>query len=995
MTVEFRVFGGVEADWDGRPLDLGHAQRRCVLAVLLVEAAQVVSVDQVVDRVWAQRAPQRARETLYGYLSGLRRVLDGAEDVRLVRRSGGYALVVDPMAVDLHRFRTLVGRARSADDEPAADLYGQALGLCRGPAFGALDTPWLETTRAAVERQRLAAQLDRNEVLLRLGRHRVLLPDLGDLIEAYPLDERLGGQLMLALYRSGRQAEALHAYDRLCGRLAEELGVDPGAELRRLHTAILRDEAGLGRPVDRDPPRSPAPAPAPEAPVADRPVPAQLPLDVFGFTGRAADLARLDELLDPSGTPGQAVVISAIAGTAGVGKTALAVHWAHRNAARFPDGQLFVNLCGYDPDQAVAPEAALAGFLRSLGADAASMPHGLAERAARYRTALHGRRMLVLLDNARDEEQVRPLLPGSGSCLVVVTSRDRLSGLSVREGARRVDLDALTPDEAVDLLRTLIGARVGAEPAAAAALAAQCAYLPLVLRVAAELAALRPGTGLGELVTELADERHRLDLFDSAGDARSAVRTVFGWSYRRLPADAARLFRLLGLHPGADLDGHAAAALLGADLADARERLAVLIRAHLVQETGSARYRMHDLLRAYAAELAVAEPTARAALTRLVAYYQSAASVAMDVLHPADRYRRPPVPPPTGPIPPLGTEEQAREWLDAQRANLVATVALAAGGGWPGEARLLARTIHTHLSVGGHSEDLVAVHGHAVRAARQEGDRRAEATADNDLGGAYMLLGWYAEAATRFRLALAAFEETADIAGQAKVLSNIGWVHAEHGRYPEALDHYQRSLARYQEVGDRHGEAVLLGWVGLELGRAARYPEAIDHFQRARARNRELGSAMREVEALSDLGQVLIWAGRHDETLTHSREGIELARRIGDRLHEPDLLTNLAEGLAATGRPDEALHHYDCALALATEIGQRHVQARAHDGLARVLRAGGQPDRARRHWQDSAELYAALGMPQADEARAALARLDEEHPAQYSTAPMSQTLSEP
>jgi tetratricopeptide (TPR) repeat protein len=707
-------------------------------------------------------------------------------------------------------------------------------------------------------------------------------------------------------------------------------------------------------------------------------LPRQLPADVAGFSGRSADLARLDQLLD-AGAITAALSLGVVSGTAGVGKTALAVHWAHRVADRFPDGQLFVNLCGYDVERAVAPETVLAEFLRALGVDSSAIPWGRAERAALYRTLLHGRRMLVLLDNASDEEQVRPLLPGSGSCFVVVTSRDRLSGLAVREGAHRVDVDLLSPTEAVDLLGTLVGTRVDAEPAAAVTLAEQCARLPLVLRVAAELAAVRSGTPVSELVAELTDERRRLDMFDAAVDERSAVRTVFEWSYRRLPAAAARLFRLLGLHPGADIDGYALAALAGADVAASRTHLDVLIQAHLIRESRPGRYRMHDLLRAYAAERSGTESEAdrRAALARLLGHYLAGAAEAMDILYPAERHHRPPPPAPTGPVPPLGTEELARAWLDAERSNLVAATVLAADQGWPAQAGQLAATLNNYLNVAGHFGDTLTTSSHALRAARLHGDHRVEALACYNLGGAYMLLADYDQAVEYFRQALAGYEATGDIAGTARALSAVGWVHAERGGYAATLDHYQQALARYQEAGDRLGVATMLGWVGLELGRAGRLDESLDHFRRARSVCREIRAYDREVEVLSDLGQVLIWAGRYTEMLEPTREAIVLTRQIGDRVHEPDLLINLAESLAATGRAKQALTHYRSALALARKIGQRHSQARAGNGIARLLYASGQPDRAREHWQDSLAIYTALRMPEAQQVRAALADLDE------------------
>jgi tetratricopeptide (TPR) repeat protein len=763
---------------------------------------------------------------------------------------------------------------------------------------------------------------------------------------------------MVGHYLNGKILPPTDRFDDLV-RL---LGATP-AEQGLLATA--RDRIAEDRRVE-----SASPAP----PVADALAgirPAQLPSDLAGFTGRTAELSDLDHLLPAAAGRRPATTAPAvIAGGPGIGKTALAVHWAHRVAELFPDGHLFVNLRGYDTGQSLAAEAVLAEFLRALGVDGAAIPDGLDARAAQYRTLLHGRRMLVLLDNAGDEEQVRPLLPGDRSCQVVVTSRDRLSGLTVREGARRLELDVLSPPEAHELLRALIGARVDTEPAAAATVADQCARLPLALRIAAELAAVRSGTRLSDLVTELADERRRLDAFDGVADARSALRGVFGWSYRRLPAGAARAFRLLGLHPGADLDGPAATALTGAADPD----LATLLRVHLVQEFEPGRYRMHDLLRAYAAERVGEEPETerRAARARLMEHYLDTTAAAMDVLYPADRHRRPAAGTPAGPIAPVHTEPLARAWLAAERANLLAVTALAAEQGRPDLVYRLAATRHRHLLLSGYSADAVTSGSHALRAAQDQGDRRAEAVACANLGGAHMQLNDYDDAVSHFRRALTGYEQTGDVSGAGRALGAIGWVHAELGRYPEALDYYQRALTRYRDADDQFGLASMSGWVGLELGRAGRYDEAIEHFRQARAICRRISASGTEVEVLSDLGQVLIWAGRHRAAQKPIREALALAEEIGDRLHQPDLLHNLAESLAAAGRPEEALAHYQAALTLATTINQRHLQARAANGIAHIHHRGGRPEIARRYWQDALAIYTALGLPQAQDVRAAL-----------------------
>ncbi|GHH61352.1 hypothetical protein GCM10017774_87200 [Lentzea cavernae] len=523
--MEFRLLGDVEVRVGGEVVDIGHARQRCVLAVLLVEVNRLVPVDVLVDRVWGEHVPQRARNAVAGYVSRLRQVLP--DEVRIVGRQGGYVVCADPMSVDLHRFHALVERARV---EPGETVLGEALGLWRGEPFSTVDTPWLAEVRTALESRRFAALLDRNDLLLERGRHAELLAELEVTAAAFPLDERLAGQLVLALYRSGRQADALLRYEQVRVRLAQELGADPGPALRSLHQRILR---------------------------ADVAVPRQLPVPPRSFVGRERELAALDAAL----AAGHRIV--AVTGPAGVGKTALALHWAHRAADRFPDGQVYVDL----------------------------------RRTAEPVVA--GRRSVVLLDNARDADQVRSLLRAAPGCLVVVTSRDRLTGLVAVDGAQPVPVDLMSAEDSRALLADRLGTR--ADPAAVAEVVSRCAGLPLALTVVAARVACT-GFGLEEIAAELRDG---LDAFDG-GDPATDLRTVFSWSYRALGPEAARLFRLLGLHPGQEISVENAAALLGTR--HVRPVLAELTRANLLAERRPGRYFLHGLLHAYAAELSRSAP---------------------------------------------------------------------------------------------------------------------------------------------------------------------------------------------------------------------------------------------------------------------------------------------------------------------------------------------------------------------------------------------------
>jgi DNA-binding SARP family transcriptional activator len=679
--VEFGILGPVEVWVDGRPVAAGHARQRAVLAVLLLGAGRAVPPEVLIDRVWGEDPPRSVRNVVYGYVARLKALLASGQDpgVSLSRCTGGYLLQAGPDHVDLARFRRMVAQAAPAgDDERAAAALGRALALWRGPALAGLDSPWLNATRATLELERSAATQDLSDIRLRRGEHAALAGELAAQAAAAPADERLIGQLMLALYRCGRQAEALHWFDQTRRYLADELGADPGPQLAALHQQILRADPCLAAPAAAIRAAAPAAGIAATGPHAAL-APRELPADVSAFTGRAAELRRLDQLLTGPATHADrasAAVISAVSGTAGVGKTALAVHWAHQVADRFPDGQLHVNLRGYDPAQPLTAADALAVFLRALGVPDEDIPAGEDRRAACYRSLLAGQQMLIVVDNARTAEQVRPLLPGAPTCAMVVTSRDSLAGLVARDGAARLDLDLLPLGEAVSLLRELIGARADAEPAAATELARQCSRLPLALRVAAELAAARPDVPLADLTAELGDEQRRLDLLGD-GDPRTAVSTVFSWSYQHLDPGAARAFRLAGLHPGPDFDAYAAAALTAGTLDQARRMLDALARAHLIHPTGPARYGMHDLLRAYARELCATEDCneeRRAALTRLCRHNLYAAANAMNTLFPAERQGRSPIPSST-PIQPLTELAEVRAWLSEQRALLLAAAA--------------------------------------------------------------------------------------------------------------------------------------------------------------------------------------------------------------------------------------------------------------------------------------------------------------------------------
>ncbi len=958
--LEFCLLGPLLVRRGGAVLPMPRGNQRAVLAVLLLNRGRVVSVGEIAETLWGPAPPPSAPATVRNYVKRLRRVLGDPGQARIVTRSPGYVIRVDPGELDVARFEALLDGARNAARggswEAAADQAREAMALWRGEPLADVESEALalrEVPRLA-ELQLQAAEL-RIDAELRLGRHGVVIAELERMAAAYPLREHLHALLMLALYRDGRRAEALAAYQRARRLLVDELGAEPGAELRELHRQILTAGPVLAGPESGQlPPGGAGPSGAGPAGV----VPRELPGPVPQFVGRAAELADLTGMLErASAHRPKTLVISAIAGTAGVGKTALAAHWAHQVADRFPDGQLHVNLRGYDPGQPMSAADALAGFLRSLGVAEQDIPAQTGERAARYRSLLAGRRMLIMIDNAWDVEQVRPLLPGSPSCAAVVTSRDALAGLVARDGAHRLDLGLLPPAEAVGLLRAVIGERVDAEPEAAATLAGYCARLPLALRVAAERAAASPGVSLADVTSELADQQERLDLLDAAGDRLTALRAVFSWSVRHLDGQAARAFRLLGLHPVADFDVYAAAALTDTTLRQARRLLDRLARAHLIEPAGTGRYGMHDLLRAYAADHAAdhhSERERRAALTRLFDHYLATAAVAAGTLFPADP-DQPAPPQPAGPVPPVTSPAAALAWLDAQRSALVAVAAHAADHGWPGHAIGLSATIFRYPDVG-HLTDAAAMHGHARRAAAQAGDRTAEAAALTMLGAADAAQGRLRQATGHLQQALALCRQNGDRIGEARALGYLGMADYCQGRYRRSGGCHRKALAIYLEIGDHAGEARELHHLGVVDLRQGSYEQAAAHLRRSLTLFRDVGLRSGEAHVLGNLGELELRQGHYVQATGHLRRSLGLGREIGSRLCQARALAWLGVSELRQGRCRQAIGHLRQSLALHSQAGNCSGQAEALNGLGEAFLA------ARQAGQASARHAAALAL---------------------------------
>ncbi|RKS71051.1 DNA-binding SARP family transcriptional activator [Actinomadura pelletieri DSM 43383] len=943
---------------DDEPLLLGPPAQRAVLGLLVLAGGQPVGLAGLIDALWGDQPPASAVNVIQTHVKRLRRLLEPGRAPHsrsevLPYLGDSYRLGVPADQIDITRFRRLVRQAADAGEVAALT---EALALWQGRPFA--DLPLLaEHPRVlSIVAEHRAALGRYGAAMLATGAVDRAISAFEEVAAADPLDEMGQARLVRAYAAAGLRAQAFTTYHAVRRRLADELGVAPGPELTAAYQQIL-DEDSRAHVLT---------GPAPVA--ADRTVPAELQADVPVFIGRAYELGELDRLTiapEPD-----TVVIVVVSGPAGVGKTALATRWAHRARDRFPDGQLYIDLRGYDQEQPVSPSAALSRFLRSLGLPGEQVPGDVEERAARYRSLLNGRRMLILLDNVASVDQIRPLLPGSADSVVLVTSRDSLPGLVVRHGARRLDLDVLRREDALALLRRLVGQWVTVETGAAEALATQCARLPLAVRIAAELVHRRAPVDLAEVVGELADHRRRLNLL-STGDPHSDIGVVFSWSYRDLPPVAARMFRLLGLHPGTDVDVFGASALLGGEEATARESLELLAGRHQVQRNGD-RYGMHDLLRAYAKDLAVRNGEVDLP-HRVLEFYLHTAATAMDVLYPAERHRRPRVPRPAGALPTLHDEGTALAWLDAERANLVATAVHAAEHGQAWYPVQLALILPRYLETGGHYADAVTLHEHALRASESVPDHRSAARLRINLGGVAIHQGRYAEAGAELQRALELAYEVGDDLARMRALGDLGHVHQWQGRYPEAArllaeaitlarltgakstearglgdlghvrlrqnryadaaDDLRASIAICRDIGDTVGEAYALAYLGHVQSALGRYDRASEHHAHALTLFRCATEPAGEAYALDGLGGVDLLRGEHEQALDHLSEALALFRRVRDRAGEARVANSLGEVAAAMGRLAEARGHHLSALRLAEDVGNRYEQSRARAGL--------------------------------------------------------------
>ncbi|MFI1485405.1 AfsR/SARP family transcriptional regulator [Streptomyces sp. NPDC020747] len=954
--VELRLLGPVELSVRGRTAEVGPPQRRAVLAALAVDTGRPVAADVLVKRVWGTDPPDGARRALHAHIARIRRLCEQTGDagdvrLRLMRRSGGYVLEARPDHVDVLRFRQLVGRARAAgrtDEARAAALLREALGLWHGEPLAGLGGQWAARVREAWRRQRVDAVVGWAHLELRVGDPVTVLGPLTELLGEYPLVEPLTEALMRALHATGRGAEALDCYATVRQRLAEELGADPGSGLREIHQAILRGD--LPEPSSWPAPQTPAAA----APTASPPsssaatlwhagTPVQLPMGVRGFTGRGEELARLEEILASAADQPSAVVISAVSGTAGVGKTALAVHWARRAQKAFPDGQLYVNLRGFDPGgTVVSPAEAVRGFLDAFGVPVSRIPTGLAAQSGLYRSLLAGRRVLVVLDNARDAEQVRPLLPGAPGCLALVTSRSQLTGLAAAEGAQLLTVGLLDPDEARNLLAGRLGAgRLAAEPDAVRAIVGRCAGLPLALAIVAARAAAQPRLPLAALAGELRGADGRLDALDG-GEATSRVRAVFSWSYQALSADAARLFRLLGLHPGPDAALPVVAALADVPATGARVLLAELVRGHLLTEHAPGRYTFHDLLRAYAAELVAtydSDDVRQTAAHRMLDHYAHTAHTADVLLTP--RPNPDPLPPARPGAAPeaLADHRQAQAWFTAEHPVLLSAVEHAAAAGFDDHTWRLASALTTFLDRHGYWRALTTVHTVALEAALRRSDKAGQADAHRGLGLAQDRLDRPDHARAHYLLALDLFGELGSHAGQARIHQHLSRMSEALGHHEQALGHAHDSLTHHRAADDRAGQSAALNHIGWILAQLGDHEEALAHCHRALDLAQETGDLNGQAHIRDSLGYIHHHLGRYPEAVDCYRQAVDLFRQTGDRHSEAAGLVCLGDTHHGAGAPDAAHGAWTQALAVTGELGLPDTDPLRTEPLQRLGRA--------------------------------------------------------
>jgi DNA-binding SARP family transcriptional activator len=913
---QVRLLGPVDVLVDGEAAPVAGARRKALLAALALHAGHTVSVDSLIDAVWSGDAPATAANTLQSHVSFLRGVLRSRPAI--VAAPPGYRLDLGPDGTDLQVAQRLIAQAARAA-EPAERLapLRMALGLWRSRSLADLiEIPWFDGQAERLERLRADAVSALVDARLALGEHAALVPELAELVRARPFDEALHSQLMLALYRSGRQADALEVHRELRERLADQLGIDPGRAIRDLETAMLRQDPSLDAPGTLVTVGSPAMEPGV--------VPAQLPPTLPYLVGREAEMAALDWALEPTaGATGP--MICAVSGAPGVGKTSLAVAWAHRVAHRFPDGQLYINLRGFDPRaDPIDPAQALHGFLEALGLSPQRIPEGSAARMGLYRSLLADRRCLVVLDNAHDADHVRPLLPGGSGCVTVITSRNKLTSLVANEGALALPIDVLPRDAAHAFLARRIGEkRIAGEPDAVDDIIGRCAGLPLALSIVAARAATEPAVSLATMADQMLAATNALDSL-AGGDHSADVRAVISWSYEVLSPGAATLLRQLALHPGTEIGVHAAASLAALPLSRARRTLSELTAASLLIALSGERYTFHDLIRAYALEQALeidSEGERRIVLERLLDHYLHSAQAAAGRL---DVYRDEiPLTAPAAGVRPeaMADHEQALEWLLTEYRTLLSLIGLAGTNDFDAHAWKLAGILTEFFERRGLWLDWLAANAEALRSAGRLDDKQALAFSHRSLGRAHHWLGDFTESDVHHRQALAYFAELGDSLGQARVWHSLGRLAELRGDMEQALEYTQNGLELFRAVNDRPGIAKALNGVGWYHCLLGDYREALKYCGEALVLLQALGDRRVEANTWDSLGYAHHKAGDFTRAIECYQQALTLFRDMGDRVHEADASAHLGDAYAATGDRETAAATWRQALEILEDLG--------------------------------------------------------------------------
>ncbi|MFF6887311.1 BTAD domain-containing putative transcriptional regulator [Streptomyces sp. NPDC012421] len=954
--LRFGVLGPVRAWRDGEALATGSPQQRALLAALLLREGRTATAGELIDALWGEEPPSQALAALRTYASRLRKVL-GPEV--LVSESGGYALRTT--ALDLTRARALAAEAeklRAGGERTAARArLAEALDLWDGEVLASVPGPYADTQRTRLEEWRLTLLETRVDVDLEIGAHAEAVSELTALTAAHPLRERLRELLMLALYRGGRQAEALAVYADTRRLLADELGVDPTPELSRLQQRILQGDTELARPVEEQ-----APAAAPLA------RPAQLPATVADFTGRAAFVRELGARLATA--EGSVMAVSALAGIGGVGKTTLAVHVAHEARPHFPDGQLYVDLQGAGA-RAAAPETVLGSFLRALGTPDSAIPDSLEDRAALYRSTLDGRRVLILLDNARDAAQIRPLLPGTAGCAALVTSRIRMVDLA---GAHLVDLDVMSPEEALQLFTRIVGEeRVRAEREAALDVVAACGFLPLAIRIAASRLAARRTWTVSVLAAKLADERRRLDELQ-AGDL--AVKATFELGYGQLEPAQARAFRLLGLADGPDISLAAAAAVLDLPLWDTEDLLEALVDTSLLESAAPGRYRYHDLVRLYARACADRDehpPTEKAAaLSRLLDFYLSTAARVYAIERPGDRLVDH-LEPTTYEGLSFTDRHEAQDWLYAESHCLLACVRQSATT--PGTLRRAVDLLWASLDLaesGANSKEYEAVATVLRGAAELAADTRAECRASITLAYGHHVSGRFALANEEARAAMRLAHSVNDPLPLCWAPNILGVMAFYQNSHTEAEEQFARAIEHFRRCEDAAGEASALcnlSRIHLITGRT---DSAVRLAQQGTDMYDALGHALKGANGRYALGMALAQSGRFGLAADRLKEALAVFRDSRQRLWEGMTLFRLAEAEVTERRYAQAASNAETALTVLRGIGGEWRRGNVLTVLGRALSGIGQTGRAEVCWRDALEIFEALDSPEGGAVRALL-----------------------